>query len=87
MRIGEYLILEKVITQDNLDKALEKQKNSKTQRLGAILVNMGAISEDTLNEKVKEFLNKNKDIDISHASEWLSQEEVDKIFSQYINES
>jgi general secretion pathway protein E len=45
--IGQLLLARSLITQADLDKALSFQKQSKA-RLGAALVRLGAISEDTL---------------------------------------
>lgn len=44
-RLGELLIDAGVLTQENLDKALEEQKKSKGLKLGSVLVDMGIVSE------------------------------------------
>ncbi len=78
MRIGEYLILEKLITQADLDNALALQKNDKTIRIGEVLVKNGIISKNALNKCIFEFMKK-----AVLASDWLSQVDVDDLFSQY----
>ncbi len=46
-KLGDILVHEKLITEDQLKQALERQKTTK-ERLGELLVRMGAISEDDL---------------------------------------
>ena len=47
MRIGDILLAEGVITQEQLDSALEAQKEKK-RRLGEILVSDGYITDDIM---------------------------------------
>ena len=55
--IGEYLIAEKKITPDQLQKALETQANSiqggRMPLLGTVLVEMGALQERALTEALE----------------------------------
>jgi hypothetical protein len=53
MLLGEILIRKKLITCQQLEKALIKQKTHK-QKLGAILLNLGFISHDELKGSLKE---------------------------------
>ena len=46
-KIGDILVHQKVITSDQLEKALAEQKNS-NEKLGHILISQGAIKEDEL---------------------------------------
>ncbi len=43
--IGQYLVEEKVITPEQLDAVLEKQKESKGQKFGDVLLSMGFITD------------------------------------------
>ena len=85
MKIGEYLINEKHITQDDLNEALLLQEREKNLLLGEILVRMGTVSKEDLNKYIRDFLNKLKESVIKDTSQWLSQEEVDKLSSQYFD--
>src|SRR3970040_947493 len=46
-RLGDVLVNEGLITQENLQRALVEQKGS-TEKLGSILVRLGLIQEDQL---------------------------------------
>ena len=46
-RIGDILVYNKAITQENLDKALSEQKNS-NEKLGHVLLKLGFVSENDL---------------------------------------
>ncbi|MBN2363762.1 Flp pilus assembly complex ATPase component TadA [candidate division WOR-3 bacterium] len=48
MKIGEILVTEKLITKDQLDKALVEQQRRGTGRLGSILIHLGYIKEAQL---------------------------------------
>lgn len=43
MKIGEELVQEKLITKEQLDKALEVQKKKPTMKIGEILLDLGYI--------------------------------------------
>ena len=48
-KIGDILVHNKVISEDQLNKALAEQKNSKG-KLGTVLINLGFISESDLTD-------------------------------------
>jgi len=58
-KLGEYLVGQKIITQRALDGALVNSRNKK-KRLGAVLLNSGAINKqelrDALEDQVKEVI-------------------------------
>ncbi len=83
MRIGEYLVDQKHIKQKDLDNALEMQANNKGMRVGELLVKSGAISEKDLNKYVFDFMNNHEEAEFGDASDWLNQEDVDNLFTQY----
>ncbi len=89
MKIGEYLINEKLITQEYLNEALVLQEHEKNMLLGEILVKMGRFSKEDLDKYIQDFMNKFKDTSketiIKDTSQWLSQEDVDKLSSQYLD--
>jgi len=55
-RLGEMLIEAKLISQEQLDMALEKQKEW-GDRLGSVLINMGYLTEDQLLAFLRNFYN------------------------------
>jgi type IV pilus assembly protein PilB len=76
--LGQLLLWNKIITQEQLDEALEEQKKS-NRKLGSILVEKGFVDENVLNE----FLSKQygvESIDIS--SREIPPEVIEKIPSQ-----
>ncbi|MEQ8330498.1 MAG: DUF4388 domain-containing protein [Longimicrobiales bacterium] len=52
-RLGELLVRNHVITRKDLSQAMEKQAMEKGKRLGEILVDMGALSEDKLQHYIQ----------------------------------
>jgi hypothetical protein len=48
MPLGENLINKGLITQEELDKALARQKNNPSERLGEILVKLGIVTKDQI---------------------------------------
>jgi len=53
-RLGDILVMKKVIENETLARALEIQKSSKKKRLGEILVEIDAIDEKILAQELKE---------------------------------
>ena len=47
-RLGDILISEGVITEEQLEEALEKQRDMKGKKLGAVLVELGMTTEDDI---------------------------------------
>lgn len=56
LRLGDILLNKKVIDQATLDAALETQKKTK-RRLGEILIEMKAVSDDIIARELKEMVN------------------------------
>lgn len=52
IKLGEYLVNQKLITKKNLDKALAKKRKGK--KLGKVLLEEGIIDEDTLRSSIEE---------------------------------
>ena len=59
LKLTEILIQERLITQDQLDKALEAQKRNPEQQIGSILVKAGAASDKDLAMALSKTLNIN----------------------------
>ncbi|MCK4423667.1 MAG: hypothetical protein KAV18_06310 [Candidatus Omnitrophica bacterium] len=47
-RLGELLLEKSLITQEQLDKAVEEQKRSNSPRIGEILVELGFVTEEDI---------------------------------------
>ena len=76
--LGQLLLWNKIITQEQLDEALEEQKES-NKKLGSILIEKGFIDENSLNE----FLGQQYGVKpINLSSVEISKEAIDKIPAQ-----
>ena len=59
MRLGDLLVESQLITQSQLESALEVQKKSGGKKLGNILVDLGIVSEEQMLEVLRKKLNTN----------------------------
>ncbi|MFQ5963800.1 MAG: hypothetical protein ACE5KZ_05905 [Candidatus Scalinduaceae bacterium] len=55
MKIGEFLVKNNYVTQEEVNEALEFQKRNKDQYIGEILVKMNVITKEQLIEYVCEY--------------------------------
>ncbi|MBM4054023.1 MAG: hypothetical protein FJ264_04980 [Planctomycetes bacterium] len=85
MKIGEFLVKNNYISQETLNEALRLQKQDETLRIGELLVKMEAITKKDLLRYIDEYIRIASDIDMGEAKDWLSQEQVDKLFLKYFN--
>ena len=85
MRIGEYLVKEKHITEDALQEALIWQKCNKNMLLGEILVKKKKLSKEDLEKYIEDYFNMCKETVLNETSQWLGQDEVDKLRSHYFD--
>jgi hypothetical protein len=53
MKLGEYLIQEGMITEQQLNEALAKQESGEQKKLGVVLLEMGFLSEKELIAAIK----------------------------------
>lgn len=53
MKLGEYLIQNNLITKDQLNQALEIQKQKPEQKIGEILVELGDITSEVLQKAIE----------------------------------
>ncbi len=53
-RIGSFLVRNDIISQNQLDEALVRQKQNRDLRLGQILVNMNVCSKDEIHHSLNE---------------------------------
>jgi MSHA biogenesis protein MshE len=59
MKLGEYLIQEGMITEEQLNEALAKQSAGEQKKLGVVLLEMGFLNEKELIAAIKT-INKNE---------------------------
>ena len=85
MRIGEYLVKEKYITEDALQEALIWQKCNKNMLLGEILVKKKKLSKEDLEKYIEDYFNMCKESVLNETSQWLGQDEVDKLRSHFFD--
>ncbi len=77
-RVGEFLIEKGIITESQLNEALDLQRDNSERLIGEILVTLGALSREDLVMSLELYLMET-DVYPSHVDEWLDQEEIDMI--------
>ncbi|MDH5654432.1 MAG: hypothetical protein OEZ34_00870 [Spirochaetia bacterium] len=82
MKIGEYLIQKGQIKREDMEKALEKQKEDPNHLLGEILVSMGAIDTHDLFSHILSFVKSEGTIP-DRIRVWISQDEIDRLIQEY----
>jgi len=66
LRIGDFLVEQKIITQDQLNIALTEQRNTR-QQLGKVLVTLGLVSEQMMRDALSSALGQ-ESVDLSKAT-------------------
>jgi mannitol-1-phosphate/altronate dehydrogenase len=61
------------------------QKRDKNMLLGEIIVKMEKLTNDDLEKYIEVYLNMYKKSALNETSQWLGQDEVDKLRSQFID--
>lgn len=82
MKIGEYFVQKGFITREQLDAALQLQKDNPEILLGHVMVTQDLLTKDQLNQAVADFL-RELHRDRESLDEWLSQEQVDELIQKY----
>ncbi len=80
-KIGEFLIENEIINEEQLKEALELQKDNSERLLGEVLVTQGILSKETLIMAMEMFMMVT-DILPDHVDEWLDQEEIDMLLDK-----
>ncbi len=83
MKIGEYLVKEKHITEDVLRQALAVQKRNVSMLLGEIIVEMNELSKADLEKHIEAYLIMCRESVLNETSQWLGQDEVDDLSTQF----
>ncbi len=83
MKIGEYLVTEGHITEYILQEALTLQGQNPNMLLGEIIVKMKELTKGDLEKHIEAYLLMCKESVLNETSEWLGQDEVDDLSSQF----
>jgi len=83
MKIGEYLVKEGHITGYILEEALTIQRQNENMLLGEIIVKMKELSKDDLEKHIEAYLIMCRESVINETSQWLGQDEVDDLSTQF----
>jgi hypothetical protein len=76
MKVGEFFVENKIITEDQLRDALEMQIDNPERLIGEILVTLGFLTKEDLIMAIEMYLVAT-DAQTIHVDEWLDQDEVD----------
>ena len=78
VRIGDFLLLNDIITQAQLDEALLMQKDNPERLIGEILVTLGFLTKEELVMSLEMFFMTTEAQPV-FIDEWLDQDEIDMI--------
>ncbi len=84
IKFGQFLVENNIITQNQLEEALELQKDNKERLVGEILVTLGILSKEDIIMALEGFL-VYTGIDVNHVDEWLDQDEIDMLMNRLKN--
>ncbi len=80
-KIGTFLIENGIITEQQLQDALDMQKDNPDRLLGEILVTMGVLSKEEIIMALEMFMMMS-DSDEICIDEWLDQDEIDMLINK-----
>lgn len=84
MRVGEFLLINSIITQEQLDEALLLQKDNPQRAIGEILVTLGVMSKEELIMAMEMYMI-STGFDLTVVNEWLDQDEIDLLVEKNKN--
>lgn len=76
IKVGEFFVENKIITEDQLRDALEMQIDNPERLIGEILVTLGFLTKEDLIMAIEMYLVAT-DAQPIHVDEWLDQDEID----------
>jgi hypothetical protein len=76
MKVGEFFVENKIITEEQLHDALEMQIDNPERLIGEILVTLGFLTKEDLIMAIEMYLVAT-DTQPVHVDEWLDQDEID----------
>lgn len=80
-KIGDFFIENGIITKEQLEEALDLQKDNPERLVGEILVTLGVLSKEDFVMALEMFM-MTTGILPDHVDEWLDQEEVDMLLEK-----
>ena len=80
-KVGEFLLENEIITEKQLNEALEMQKDNPDRLIGEILVTLGVLSKEELIMALEMYLVVTG-VQPKHVDEWLDQEEIDMLMER-----
>ena len=78
LKVGNFLVSNKIITKNQLDEGLMMQKDNPDRLIGEILVTLGFLTKEDLIMSMEMFF-MTTDNQPKHVDEWLDQDEIDMI--------
>ncbi len=80
-RVGEFLVENGIITEDQLRASLELQKDNPQTAIGQVMVTLGCVSKEELIMAMEMYMiATGTTTDVS--DEWLDQEEIDSLLDR-----
>ena len=80
-RVGEFLVENGIITEDQLQASLELQKDNPQTAIGQVMVTLGYVSKEELIMAMEMYMiATGTTTDVS--DEWLDQEEIDSLLDR-----
>ena len=79
--IGQFFVENNIITEGQLQDALDLQKDNKERLVGEILVTLGILTKEQLVMALEMYLMVTGDYP-EHVEEWLDQDEIDMIMDK-----
>ncbi len=81
LKVGEFLVQNGIITQEQLSESLLLQRDNPERMIGEILVTQGALSKEDIVMALEAYIMTTDAGDI-HVDEWLDQEEIDMLIEK-----
>ncbi|MBN1498621.1 MAG: hypothetical protein JW982_00570 [Spirochaetes bacterium] len=78
LKVGQFLVENQIITEHQLNDALQLQKDNPDKRVGEILVTQGVLSKEQVIMAIEMYMI-STDHNVSMVDEWLDQDEIDML--------
>lgn len=83
-RVGDFLVQNELITNEQLGEALALQKDNPERLVGEILVTLGILTKEEMIMALEMYA-MTTDAEFGYIDEWLDQEEVDLLMNKISN--
>ncbi len=83
--VGDFLVENGIINQDQMNQALLLQKDNAERLIGEVIVSLGFLSKEDMIMALEMYL-MTTDTMPTHVDEWLDQEEIDLIMGKINSE-